>query len=101
MKSRHAAALALAYLMLLPPLTSKNLHKELLRFDAKAPLNSWYQTGVFSSEFECEVYKELLNGSWLVALAPYHPDPKAIIAVRQYQAQELCTTAYDPRLNSN
>jgi hypothetical protein len=101
MKPRHAAALALAYLMLSPPLTSKNLHKEPLRFDTKSPLSKWYMVGPFNTEFECETYKKYLGESWLGAMGSWHPLPETIRDTYQFLAQELCIEDVDPRLTSN
>jgi hypothetical protein len=94
---RHAAALAVAYLMLLPPQTSKSP----LRFDANAPLNKWGMAGSFGTAAECETYKLKLNSRWLGALEPRHLDTKTISDIRQYQAQELCIGSDDPRLKRN
>ena len=94
MNLRHAAALALAYLMLLPPQTSKSP----LEFNSDAPLNKWSMAGFFGTAAECEAYKLELNSRWLRALEPRHLDAKTISDIRQYQAQELCIANDDPRL---
>lgn len=94
MTLRHAAALALAYLMLVPPQTSKSP----LRFDANAPLNKWYAAGLFGSAAKCEKGKQELNSRWLQALEANHLDAGTIRDIQQYQAQELCIANDDSRL---
>jgi len=95
MRIRHAAALALAYWMIVPPQTSRSP----LRFDANAPLDEWYIAGIFDSAAECENYKQEMNRGWLLALEPRHLDAATIRDLQQYQAQELCIAADDPSLN--
>ena len=97
MKPRHAAALALAYWILLPPQTSKSP----LRFDADAPLDKWWMAGSFDTAAECEAYKLELNSDWLRGLEPRHPDAQTLSDIREYQAQELCIPSDDPLLKSN
>jgi hypothetical protein len=94
---RRAVALAIAYIMLLPPKISKSP----LRFDAKAPLDKWYISGFFGTAAECEAYKLEMNSSWLRAIEPRHLDAQTISDIRLYQAQELCIASDDPRLKRN
>jgi hypothetical protein len=95
MKSRHAAVLALAYLML-PPQLSQNP----LTFDAHAKVSKWYFAGIYDSVEECEAGKKSYNEGWLSAVAHHetHHRDRILKEVARYQAQEKCVSESDPRL---
>jgi hypothetical protein len=94
MRFRHASALAIVYLMLAPPQTSRSP----LRFDADAPLNKWYMSAFFDSAAECENYKQEMNRRWLMAARGLNFG--TIRDIQQYQAQELCIASDDQRLKT-
>jgi hypothetical protein len=94
-KLRHAATLALAYLML-PPQSSRNP----LTFDAQAKISKWYFAGIYDSLAECEASKKNYSETWLRGVSHHETRDRdrKLREVKQYQVQEKCISEGDPRL---
>jgi hypothetical protein len=94
-KPRHAAALALAYLML-PPQLSRNP----LTFDVQTKISKWYFAGIYDSVTECEAGRKNYNEAWLSGISRHETRnrDRKLREVEQYQAQEKCVAKGDPRL---
>ncbi|HYL60865.1 MAG TPA: hypothetical protein VEU51_18505 [Candidatus Acidoferrales bacterium] len=98
MKSGHAAALALVYLMVPPKLPGKHL-----TFDAQAKLSKWYFAGIYDSMTECEANRKDHDESALRAVAhnEVHDRDRKVRELAHYLAQEKCVAEGDPQLEGN
>jgi hypothetical protein len=88
MKPHHAAALVLVgWYLLLPPWIAPN------KFDARAPMSKWEQSGKFDSVAQCKVML-----SALVDWYADHPEEKEASWFRRLYRKAQCVSAEDARL---
>ncbi len=99
MKLRHAAALALVgWYLMLPPLLSRRP----MIFETRAPLSRWYFASVFGTARQCEEGRREYNRGWLDGATRGDHLPSAeILGLKEWQAQEKCVSADDPRLEGH
>jgi hypothetical protein len=98
-KLRHAVALTLAgWYLMLPPLFSRRP----LIFETRAPLSRWYFASVFATASQCEEGRAERNRRWIKAtIRENHPSSAEILGLKEWQAQEKCVSADDPRLEGH